>query len=73
MLGVFAFMMKHCSLLIRHCTLLLLCATLLLLTACGTDGGHFKIEGRLLHINGGEFYVYSPDGDLNAIDTINKR
>ena len=70
MLGVFAFMMKHCSLLIRHCTLPLLCATLLLLTACGTDGGHFKIEGRLLHINGGEFYVYSPDGDLNAIDTI---
>lgn len=62
-------MMKHCSLLIRHCTLLLLCATLLL-AACGTDGGHFKIEGRLLHINGGEFYVYSPDGDLNAIDTI---
>ena len=48
-------------------TLLLVLA---LLTACGTDGSHFKLEGRLLHLGGGEFYVYSPDGELQGIDTI---
>lgn len=39
-------------------------------TACGTDSHHFKIEGRLLHLNQGEFYVYSPNGDIEDIDTI---
>lgn len=46
----------------------LLAATVL--TACGTDGRHFKIDGRLLHLNQGEFYVYSPDGGLPGVDTI---
>jgi len=32
--------------------------------------GHFKIEGRFLHINQGELYVYSPDGGIDGIDTI---
>lgn len=44
--------------------------TALMLTACGTDGRHFKIDGRLLHLNQGEFYVYSPDGALHGVDTI---
>ena len=43
---------------------------LLTLTSCGTRSGHFKIEGRFLHINQGELYVYSPDGGLNKLDTI---
>lgn len=42
----------------------------LALVACGTDGRHFKIDGRLLHLNQGEFYVYSPDGAFPGIDTI---
>lgn len=52
---------------IRLCWLLLALA----LAACGTDGRHFKIDGRLLNINQGEFYVYSPDGSVShGIDTI---
>lgn len=42
----------------------------LALVSCGTDGRHFKIDGRLLHLNQGEFYVYSPDGALPGVDTI---
>ena len=38
--------------------------------SCGVDGKHFKLEGRLLHLNQGEFYVYSTDGLLNGIDTV---
>lgn len=34
-------------------TLLLLAA--LCLTACGVDSKHFKLEGRLLNMNQGEF------------------
>ncbi|MBQ7471821.1 MAG: DUF4369 domain-containing protein [Prevotella sp.] len=43
---------------------------LLLLTACGTDSGHFRIDGRFRHLNQGEFYVYSPDGIIEGFDTI---
>lgn len=50
--------------------LLPLTSFLLLLTSCGTRSGHFKIEGRFLHINQGELYVYSPDGGINGMDTI---
>lgn len=42
----------------------------LVLVACGTDSQHFKLGGRLLHMNQGEFYVYSPDGIIEGIDTI---
>ena len=42
----------------------------LILVSCGTDSQHFKIDGRFLHLNQGEFYVYSPDGGLNGLDTI---
>lgn len=42
----------------------------LLMVACGTDKRHFEIDGRLLNLNQGEFYVYSTDGNLNGIDTI---
>lgn len=50
--------------------LLFFFAAVLLLTSCGEDSKHFKIEGRLLQMNQGEFYVYSDDGDINGIDTI---
>ena len=52
-----------------HLTLLL-CTMALLLASCGTDSRHFKIDGRLLNLNQGEFYVYSPDGDMRQLDTI---
>ena len=42
----------------------------LIMVSCGTDSRHFKIDGRLLHLNQGEFYVYSPDGTMQGLDTI---
>lgn len=43
----------------------------LLLASCGTDSHHFSIDGRLLNLNQGEFYVYSPDGSVpHGMDTI---
>jgi hypothetical protein len=42
----------------------------LVLASCGVDSNHFKIEGRFLNLNQGEFYVYSPDGGLDGVDTI---
>jgi peroxiredoxin len=54
----------------RHCLLLLLT---LILVSCGTDGSHFKIDGRLLNLDQGEFYVYSTDGLISGVDTIHVR
>ena len=42
----------------------------LLLVSCGTRSGYFKMEGRFLHMNQGELYVYSPDGGIDGLDTI---
>ena len=42
----------------------------LVVVSCGIDSDHFKIEGRLLNLNQGEFYVYSTNGGLDGIDTI---
>lgn len=48
-----------------------LLAIALLLLSCGTDSRHFSIDGRLLNLNQGEFYVYSPDGTVpHGMDTI---
>lgn len=54
----------------RHFILLIYILLTLVLAACGADGKHFKLEGRFLHLNQGEFYVYSTDGILVGIDTI---
>ncbi len=54
---------------LKHFLLVFLPA-LLLLASCGEDSKHFKIEGRLLQINQGEFYLYSSDGTINGFDTI---
>lgn len=49
-------------------------ATLLLaavaLASCGVDGKHFKLEGRILNMNQGEFYIYDDEGLIDGIDTI---
>lgn len=42
----------------------------LIIVSCGEDSKHFKIEGRLLQMNQGEFYVYTIDQSVNGIDTI---
>lgn len=42
----------------------------LVVVSCGTDGGRFRIKGRLRSFNQGEFYVYSPDGGISGMDTI---
>lgn len=50
---------------------LFLSVLFLFLVSCGTDSRHFSIDGRLLNLNQGEFYVYSPDGRVShGIDTI---
>ena len=58
----------HTSPHMKH--LLCIIATLMLLTACGVDGSHFKLSGRFLNMSQGDFYVYSPDGGIDGIDTI---
>lgn len=50
--------------------IILFLLSLVLVTACGVDSGHFKIDGRLLNLNQGEFIVYSPDGAMPHADTI---
>ena len=45
-------------------------SAILLLTSCGPDKNHIKLEGHLLNLNQAEFFVYSPDGAIEGIDTI---
>lgn len=52
---------------VKHIFLL---TALLLLFSCGSDTGKFRLEGRLRNMNQGEFWVYSPDGGMEGIDTI---
>lgn len=42
----------------------------ILLVSCGERNGYFKIDGRLLHVNQGQLFVYSPEGVMNGLDTI---
>ena len=42
----------------------------MLLAACGVDSSHFKLSGRFLNMNQGDFYVYCPEGGMDVIDTI---
>ncbi len=42
----------------------------LILAGCGSAGNRFTVEGRILNMNQGEFYVYSLDGSIDHIDTI---
>ena len=51
-----------------HLFLLFFCSLMLL--SCGGKSGYFKLEGRFLHINQGELYVYSSDGGIKGMDTI---
>ena len=50
-----------------------LLSVVLLLSACGVDSNKFRLEGRLRNINQGMFWIYSPDGVIEGIDTIQVR
>ncbi len=50
--------------------LLYIVSLTLVLVSCGSRSGYFKLEGRLLNLNQGEFFIYSPDGVFDGIDTI---
>ena len=45
-------------------------AVFLLLTACSGGGNKVKISGRLLNMNQATFFVYSPDGIIQGMDTV---
>lgn len=53
---------------IRHAAYLLLLT--LITVSCSSGGSGFKIEGRFLNLNQGEFYVYSTDGVIEGMDTV---
>lgn len=53
-----------------HKQLLFWVVTILSLASCGVDDNHFKMEGRILNMNQGEFYVYDDLGLINGLDTI---
>ena len=52
---------------------LLLYLLTFLLFSCGTESGRFRFEGRFRNMNQAEFYVYSPDGAISGLDTIQVR
>lgn len=45
-------------------------AVLALLGACSGNKDKFVVDARFLNMNQANFYVYSPDGVINGIDTI---
>ena len=51
-------------------TFIALLSVVLLLSACGVDSNKFRLEGRLRNMNQGMFWIYSPDGGIEGIDTI---
>lgn len=50
--------------------LILSLLAILALASCGTDGKRFKIEGHILNINQGEFYIYNDEDMTDGVDTI---
>ena len=51
-----------------HFVLIALC--IFTLSSCGVESGHFRMSGRFLNMDQGEFYVYGPEGGIDGIDTI---
>ena len=50
-----------------------LLSVILLLSSCGVDSNKFRLAGRLRNLNQGMFWIYSPDGAIEGIDTIQVR
>ena len=53
--------------------LIALLSVVLLLSSCGVDSNKFRLAGRLRNLNQGMFWIYSPDGAIEGIDTIQVR
>ncbi len=47
--------------------------SLLTLLGCGGTAGQFRLCGDFDHLEQGEFFIYSPDGGLNTLDTLRLR
>ena len=47
--------------------------SLLTLLGCGGSAGQFRLCGDFDHLEQGEFYIYSPDGGLDRLDTLRLR
>ena len=45
-------------------------ALALVAVSCGTDGQHFRVDGRLRNLNQGELYIYSLENGASALDTV---
>lgn len=45
-------------------------AIVAIITACSSGSRRFTIDARFLNMNQANFYVYSPDGIIDGIDTI---
>ena len=54
----------------RYLQCILFFASALLLLGCKGRSGYFRIEGRFLNMNQGEFYVYSTEDVTDGVDTI---
>ena len=57
----------------RAWTLVLFLGVAASLASCGGESGKFRLEGRLRNMNQAEFWVYSPDGTIDGVDTIKVR
>lgn len=44
--------------------------TVFALLSCGGSKGQFRLNGEFKHLQQGEFYLYSTDGNLNQFDTL---
>ena len=49
---------------------LLYISAILTLLGCGNNAGQFRIRGNFDHLEQGEFYIYSPDGGMDRLDTL---
>lgn len=49
---------------------LLYILSILTLLGCENTAGRFRIRGTFDHLEQGEFYIYSPDGGLDCLDTL---
>lgn len=47
--------------------------SLLTLLGCGGTAGQFRLCGDFDHLEQGEFFIYSPDGGLDNLDTLRLR
>ncbi len=48
-------------------------ATLLALLCCSEHPGEVRIRGKFAHLEQGEFFIYSPDGGIDRMDSLHIR